>query len=144
MPPQAVQARVVMTWPSSERWIDWISPLPPQVWQRRGLVPAAQPLPAQVAQTIGGVDGDLAAHPERGLGQGQLDPQQRVGALADPAARAARAPRAGEERLEDVAERTEAGERVAGRAGPPPPPPGASGSPPRSTMRRRSGSESTS
>src|SRR5207245_5594632 len=56
--------------------------------------------------------GDVLADPEGHLVQAQVQPQQRVGALPDPAARAAGAA-AAEDRLEDVAEAAEAGERAA-------------------------------
>ena len=66
-----------------------------------------------------GVDGDLAAHAERGLGQGQRQLQQRVGARRGPgcARPAAATAAAAEEGLEHVAEAAEPGERVARRPG---------------------------
>ena len=92
---------------------------------------------AQVAQHRG-VDSDLLGDTGRAALQVQPQPQQRIGAGPDTADRATRRGAAAEEGFEHVAEAAEAAEAVAAA------PAVSSGSPPRSTMRRFSGSLSTS
>ena len=118
VPPQAEQARVVMTWPRNERCTDWISPAPPQVAQVRGLVPGAQPSPWQVSHTMA-VSTVISRRTPNAVSSSVSEMlQQRVGARPHPAAPAAAAAHraaAAEERLEHVAEPAEAAERAAGR-----------------------------
>ena len=143
VPEQTVQGRVVMTWPSSERWIDWISPLPPQVWQRCGLVPTAQPLPPQVAQTMA-VSTVTSRRTPNAVSGSVSSMRSSASAPWRTRLRGPREPA----RPGKKASKTSPNEPKPANGLPaapaPPPPPGASGSPPRSTMRRRSGSESTS
>src|SRR5262249_40972201 len=111
-----------------------------RVGARRGAAPAA------LLADHRGVHGDVPGHPERRLGQLQVQPDQRVRAGPRPgpgpaAARAAPPPGPPHQKRRP-------------RCPPPPPtppnglpPPSAAaayGSPPRSTMRRLSGSASTS
>ena len=92
VPAQVGHGRLVITWPRNERCTLWISPRPPQVSQVAGWVPGAVPAPAQVAQTTAVSTVRSRVDAERGLGQLEVEPDQRVGALPDPAARAARPP----------------------------------------------------
>ncbi len=141
VPPQAVHGRVVITCPRNERCTDCSSPLPPQVAQVRGDVPGAQPEPWQFSHST---------------------------AVSTVISR--RTPNAASSRVSDICSSASAPGRTRLRRAPPrrpPPPPKKasntspnppkplnglpalpapceSGSPPRSTMRRFSGSESTS
>ena len=116
MPAQVGHGRLVITWPRKDRCTLCTSPRPlagvagGRVGARRGAGAGAGRADHR------GVDGEVPGGAERGLGQLQVQPDQRVRALPDPAARAARGGRA-EEGVHDVAEAAEAGaERAAGRA----------------------------
>ena len=82
--------REVMTWPRNER-VTWeTSPRPLHMSQVTGWVPGAEPSPEQATQITAVSTLISRADAEGGVGQLDLDPDQRVVALADPRARPAR------------------------------------------------------
>ena len=81
-PRQAAQGRRVRISPRKERCTWATSPWPRQVSQGTGWLPGAAPSPPQVVQQHGGVDLELAGDAEGGLGEVDLEADQRVLAAA--------------------------------------------------------------
>ena len=138
-PPQTGHGRDVMTWPSSERWTVWISPCPPHVSQVIGVDLPWVPLPwhrshnTAVSTVTCLVTPVAQSSRSRRIRSSESAPGRTLPIGPRDVAPAA------EERLEHVAEPAEAAEAVTAAAAA-----DSSGSPPRSTMRRFSGSLSTS
>jgi hypothetical protein len=137
-PPHTGHGREVITWPSSERWTVWISPRPPQVSQATGVELPLVPLPWQRSHSTA---------------------VSTVTCFVTPVAHSSRSSRIRSSESEP-GRTLPTGPRVvvpppkkASKTSPSPPKPPkplpaaatfSSGSPPRSTIRRFSGSLSTS
>ncbi len=141
VPPQTVHGRLVMTWPRNERWMLWISPAPPQVWQVIGDVPGAQPSPWHVSQTIA-VSTAISRRTPKAV---SFRVSSMRSSASPPCRTRLRGPRVVPPEPPKKASKTSPNEPKPPNGLPaPPPPPDCSGSPPRSTTRRFSGSDSTS
>jgi hypothetical protein len=135
---------VVITWPRNERWTDWISPDPPHVAQVRGEVPGAQPDPVHVVHTTA-----VSTFSSR------RTPNAASSSVNDICSNASAPGRTRLRRLRPAPAPPAPPPKNASKTSPNPPKPEnglpapapplcESGSPPRSTMRRFSGSDSTS
>ena len=82
-------------------------------WRRARRAPAASARGAEHCR----FDGDVLARAECGLGQGEVQPQQRVGTLPTPRSWPSACRSSAEERLENVAKASKPGKRVPGTAG---------------------------
>ena len=143
VPPQAEQARVVITWPRNERWTDWISPTPPQVAQVRGLVPGAQPLPVHVSQTTA-VSTTISRRTPNAVSSRVSESCSSASAPGRTRLRRPRPPPIGPPPPKNASNTSPKPPKPLNGLPPAAAPLCESGSPPRSTMRRFSGSESTS